>query len=110
MMAVLARLRAVLVDLAVPGSKVTISPSFVAAYEVIMSRDPKSSYYDAGGIETLDIIKAKLTPQQYQGYLLGNVIKYACRANFKGCPARDAEKLAVYEKQLASIDDDNLSA
>lgn len=97
-------------DLAVAGSKLKISPSSVAACEVIMSRDPKSSYYDAGGIETLDIIKAKLTPEQYQGYLLGNVIKYACRANFKGCAARDSEKLAVYAKQLASIDDDNLSA
>lgn len=109
-MAGLARLREGLVDLAVAGSKLKISPSSVAACEVIMSRDPKSSYYDAGGIETLDIIKAKLTPEQYQGYLLGNVIKYACRANFKGCAARDSEKLAVYAKQLASIDDDNLSA
>jgi len=82
----------------------------VAACEVIMSRDPKSSYYDAGGIETLDIIKAKLTPEQYQGYLLGNIIKYSCRMNFKSCSVRDAEKVAVYAKLLASLDDDNLSA
>lgn len=41
-----------------------------------MSRDKNSSYYDAGGIETLDVIKAKLTNDQYQGYLLGNAIKY----------------------------------
>lgn len=41
-----------------------------------MSKDVKSSYYDAGGIETLDVIKAKLTPEQYQGYLQGNAIKY----------------------------------
>lgn len=106
-MAGLARLREGLAALVAAGSKLTISPSFVAACEVIMSRDPKSSYYDAGGIETLDIIKAKLTPEQYQGYLLGNVIKYACRANFKDCPARDAEKLAVYAKQLSSMGDDN---
>lgn len=41
-----------------------------------MSKDQKRTYYDAGGIETLDVIKAKLTPEQYHGYLLGNVIKY----------------------------------
>lgn len=65
-----------------------------------MSRDTKSSYYDAGGIETLDIIKAKLTPEQYEGYLLGNALKYSCRANFKGCMDRDMEKASNYTKWL----------
>ena len=45
-------------------------------------RDPNSRHYDAGNLETLDIIKAKLTPEQYEGFLLGNIIKYSCRANF----------------------------
>jgi hypothetical protein len=68
-----------------------------------MSKDPKSNYYDAGGIETLDIIKAKLTPEQYQGYLLGNAIKYQCRMMHKSPddPSRDAEKAANYSKWLA---------
>lgn len=67
-----------------------------------MSLDPKSTYYDAGGIETLDIIKAKLTPEQYEGYLLGNQIKYSCRMNFKtpGEKLRDAEKASTYANQL----------
>lgn len=65
-----------------------------------MSKDPKSSYYDVGGIETLDIIRAKLTPEQYQGYLLGNAIKYLCRMPYKGTPSRDAEKAANYTKWL----------
>jgi hypothetical protein len=61
-----------------------------------MSLDPKSTHYDAGGIETLTIIKAKLTPEQYKGYLLGNIIKYSTRQNYKGDPRRDAEKCAFY--------------
>lgn len=65
-----------------------------------MSKDPKSTYYDAGGIETLDIIRAKLTPEQYKGFLLGNAIKYSCRGNFKGDPKRDAEKSAFYAEQF----------
>lgn len=59
-------------------------------------KDPKSRYYDAGGLETLDIIKAKLTPEQYRGFLLGNIIKYSCRANYKGEFDRDIEKVRFY--------------
>jgi len=66
-----------------------------------MSIDSKSSYYDAGGIENMAIIKAKLTPEQYQGFLLGNIIKYSTRANWKGCYERDVEKLGVYQRLLA---------
>ena len=68
-----------------------------------MSIDEKSSYYDAGGIETIDVIKAKLSKEQFEGYLLGNVIKYACRFNYKGCPERDAEKIANYSKILSEL-------
>ena len=67
-----------------------------------MAKDSKSGYYDVGGIETLDIIEAKLTPEQYQGYLLGNAIKYQCRMMHKNAdsPQRDAEKAANYSKWL----------
>ena len=75
--------------------------------ELKMSKDKKSNYYDEGGIETIDIIKAKLTPEQYTGYLLGNVIKYACRLNFKGSKTRDAEKLANYSKWVESASTDD---
>ena len=41
-------------------------------------------HYTAGGIETIDIIKAKLTPEEFAGYCKGNVVKYVTRANLKG--------------------------
>ena len=63
-----------------------------------MARDANSGYYDAGGIETLDIIKAKLTEEEYRGYLKGNAIKYLCRAAFKGSELRDHEKAANYSQ------------
>lgn len=65
--------------------------------------DPKSSYYDAGGISTMDIIRAKLTDDQFVGYLLGNQIKYSCRLNHKGDPKRDAEKAANYSRLLSEM-------
>jgi hypothetical protein len=52
--------------------------------EVRMQTKIKNPYYDKGGIQVLDVIRAKLTPEQYEGYLLGNAIKYRLRANFKG--------------------------
>ena len=65
-----------------------------------MSKDPKSTYYDQGGIETLEIIRAKLTPEQFRGYVLGNIIKYACRLNWKGQEERDIEKVYNYSNFL----------
>ena len=65
-----------------------------------MTIDPKSEYYDIGGIETIDIIKAKLTKEQYLGFLIGNMIKYTCRFNWKGSAARDVEKLGWYQELL----------
>ena len=62
-----------------------------------MSVDPKSTYYDAGGIETIEIIKAKLTPEQFIGFCLGNALKYMCRANWKhDTTDRDYEKIRMY--------------
>ncbi len=68
-----------------------------------MSKDKKSSYYDAGGIEVIDVIKAKLTREQYRGYLLGNALKYSMRMMHKTPenPLRDAEKAANYSQWLA---------
>lgn len=68
-----------------------------------MSKDSKATYYDAGGVETIDVIKAKLTQEQYEGYLLGNLIKYSCRANHKGAFQRDIEKIVTYSKELSDL-------
>ena len=62
-----------------------------------MSADPKSTYYDIG-IETIEVIKAKLP--DFQSYLQGNIIKYACRLPYKGQALRDAEKIVIYANML----------
>lgn len=50
------------------------------------NHDPVNSpsHYTQGGIETIDYIKAKLTPEEFRGYVKGNVIKYISRAEHKG--------------------------
>lgn len=62
--------------------------------------DPKSNHYEAGGIAVLDVIQAKLTPEEYRGYLKGNAIKYLLRASFKGSETRDYEKASWYSMWL----------
>jgi hypothetical protein len=68
-----------------------------------MSKDIDAAYYDAGGIEVIDIMKAKATPEQFEGYLLCNVIKYSLRMNHKGMKEKDARKLAHYSRWLNEL-------
>lgn len=65
-----------------------------------MSIDPKSAHYDVGGIECNDYIKAKLTPEMYVGWLLGNILMYTSRSPYKGSFWRDIEKAGVYQRML----------
>lgn len=69
--------------------------------------EEKKNYYDEGGVTVLDVIKAKLTPEQYKGYLLGNIIKCSLRFNFKGVSKQDAHKLADYSRWLDELENGN---
>tara|TARA_R100000406_G_scaffold61303_2_gene42635 strand:+ start:4430 stop:4705 length:276 start_codon:yes stop_codon:yes gene_type:complete len=63
-------------------------------------------HYIDGGIETIDILDAKLNEKQFEGYLLGNVFKYICRYGKKGdCfdALQDLEKAQFYLKKIIFI-------
>lgn len=53
-------------------------------------------HYFIGGIETIDYIRAKLSPEEYRGYLKGSIIKYLSRAGHKGDEKEDFEKARWY--------------
>lgn len=57
-------------------------------------------HYTAGGLEAIDVIKAKLTPEEYRGYLKGSALKYMLRANFKGQHDKDILKCAWFTEEL----------
>lgn len=61
------------------------------------------SHYTAGGIETIDFIKAKLTPEEYRGYLRGNAMKYQSRTGLKGEALEDAQKCSWYQDRLVAL-------
>lgn len=41
------------------------------------------AHYTTGGIETIDFMRAKLSPEGFEGYLTGNVLKYITRYRHK---------------------------
>lgn len=53
------------------------------------------NHYTQGGIETIDFIRAKLSPEEFRGYCKGNAVKYLSRAELKG-GAEDYKKAQVY--------------
>ena len=53
------------------------------------------SHYTFGKVETIDYIKDKLTPEQFEGYCMGNVIKYVSRYRHKN-GIEDLKKARVY--------------
>lgn len=68
-----------------------------------MAIDPKSTYYDVGGIEAIDYIKAKLKGATLDPFVAGclfNILRYASRLPYKGQALRDAEKISVYATLL----------
>jgi len=57
-------------------------------------------HYTQGGIETIEYIRAKLSPEEYVGYLRGNIFKYASRIGLKGESSEDSGKIEWYAKEL----------
>lgn len=65
-------------------------------------------HYTSGGIETIEFIKAKLSKDQFHGYLKGNVIKYLSRAGKKDDEIQDLKKAQWYlTKLIEELQDEN---
>lgn len=61
-----------------------------------MSEREPVNHYTAGGLEVIDILKAKMSPEEYRGFLRGNALKYLFRYDHKGTPAQDLRKAQIY--------------
>jgi hypothetical protein len=55
------------------------------------------------GLEAIDIIRSRLTDEEYIGYLKGNILKYDLRASFKGKLIEDLDKSTVYKEWLVDV-------
>lgn len=58
------------------------------------------SHYTTDGIECIEAIKASMTPEAFNGYLKGNVMKYMWRYEKKINPVEDLKKAHWYQDRL----------
>lgn len=72
---------------------------------IVQSEDKiNPDHYKTGGIETFDILRAKLSPTQLAGFCKGNVIKYITRADHKD-KVDDLKKCRWYlDKLIEELD------
>ena len=61
-------------------------------------------HYTDGSIECIDAIEAQLTPEEYRGYLKGNIAKYAWRERHKG-GTESLRKARFYLNRLIEFDE-----
>lgn len=78
-----------------------------AMYEILFGNVEEDlvnhpSHYTSGGIECIDAIAASMTPDEYAGFLKGQVIKYVWRYRLKGKPLEDLKKARFYLERLIS--------
>lgn len=63
----------------------------------------KPMHYAAGSVECIDAIEAQLTPEEFRGYLKGNIAKYMWRERKKG-GKESLKKARWYLNKLIDLD------
>jgi hypothetical protein len=58
--------------------------TYIEKHKEIVDNVNHPSHYNDGGLECIEAIEAQLTPEEYRGYLKGNVAKYVWRERHKG--------------------------
>lgn len=64
-----------------------------------------SRYKVEGLPEAIDIMNHLMTPEQFEGFLWGNIMKYAYRFGRKGDKGETAGKIAWYANQLKAVEE-----
>jgi len=56
----------------------------------------QSHYNATGEFQPIEVMQAFMTPEQFEGFLRGNVIKYSCRAGRKDDQKKEVDKVIQY--------------
>lgn len=59
-----------------------------------------SNHYQVCDFQPIEIMQKLMTPEAFQGFCHGNVIKYSLRFGYKDDKAKEAAKIAQYGKWL----------
>lgn len=72
--------------------------------DIVSTRPPdlvnNPPHYTQGNVECIEAIEAMLTPEEWRGFLKGQVVKYLWREKHKGSPEEDLEKARWYLNKL----------
>ena len=63
-------------------------------------------HYKKAAMQPLQVMQTILSPEQFKGFLLGNVVKYLMRADFKGQTGADYGKARQYYYWYSLVKDD----
>jgi len=67
---------------------------------------PPVGHYNRGVIQPIDFMESNFTPDEYRGFLKGQVIKYISRYRYKGAPIEDLTKAQTYLLWLLEFEAD----
>ena len=59
-----------------------------------------STHYQVGSKQPIEIMQEIMTPEEFQGFCRGNVIKYSLRLGHKDAAVKEAAKIEQYSKWL----------
>lgn len=74
----------------------------IGAAPVVDNEVVRPAHYTRGAVECIDAIEAALTPEEYRGYLKGNVLKYFWRERDKG-GLQSIQKAEYYTQRLIKL-------
>ena len=61
-------------------------------------------HYKVGGLEVIDILKKKLTPEEFRGFCKGVILQYILRSDYKN-GIEDLKKTQWYLKELIKFEE-----
>lgn len=67
-------------------------------------KNPASTHYEIyPGVEAIDVIKTMLTPEEYLGFLKGNILKYQLRLGKKDNIDKELAKIKDYTNEVNAL-------
>lgn len=66
-------------------------------------RQVGGTHYMTMPIQPWEVMEAVLTPEEFRGFLKGNIIKYSMRAGHKVGAPDDEEKVRHYKQKLSEV-------
>jgi hypothetical protein len=65
---------------------------------------PNVPHYNRGTVQPIDFMEGSFTPEEYRGFLKGQVIKYIARYRYKGTAVEDLQKARQYLDWLIAFE------